>query len=72
MSYKKTPRDLITDHALLRYLQRIKGVDLNAVKNEMIDRDTPDQVEFMGRGKIKTKKGHTLVVSNNKIVTVYK
>lgn len=72
MAKQTLPSDLITDHALVRYLERIKGLDLNAVKNEMVDLDTPDMVEFMGKGKILTRRGHTLVVNNHKIVTVYK
>ena len=31
----KKPLAHVTDHALLRYLERVKGVDVDAVRNEL-------------------------------------
>lgn len=31
----KKPLAHVTDHAVLRYLERVKGIDINAVRNEL-------------------------------------
>lgn len=66
----KRGRIHVTDHAILQYLQRIRGVDIEGLRRRlerMADRaaDFPDTPEL--RINVQTSQ---LVVSDGKVVTV--
>lgn len=60
----------ISDHGLLRYLERVKGIDIEAIKKEMI----PEELLELSDHDIKDlnyeKTGLKYVVKGNKIITV--
>lgn len=67
---------IITDHAIVRYMERIMGVDLNEFKNQMI---TEDIKEFLIKNKYRSKgklhfrsKGNEFVFQDNTLVTIIK
>lgn len=60
---------IVSEHAILRYLERVKGIDIEAVRNEIMDERTETMVKFASSGRIK-KDTHVLVVKNNVIITV--
>lgn len=60
---------LISEHAILRWLERVKGVDLDDVRAEILAGDTKEMIKFAKSGKIK-KDGHVLVVQDNVVVTI--
>lgn len=68
---KSAKEPIVSEHALLRYLQNVKGVDLRAIENEMLNgrrqiiMDTPS-------GRIKLPDGTTMIFENNVIKTVFK
>lgn len=65
----------VTDHAVVRYLERVKGLDVHEVLNEMIPRETMDLID-LARGSRDDKLSffscgrYTLVVRGNDVVTV--
>ncbi|MBL4766301.1 MAG: hypothetical protein JKY94_01010 [Rhodobacteraceae bacterium] len=59
----------VSDHAVLRYLERIKGVDIDAVR-EAILTDSVKVVATVGRGRVKTEK-FVAIVREGTVVTVY-
>ena len=59
----------VTEHALLRYLERFMGVNLEDVKNMMMPPETAKVVKFVVNGKVPIPGGK-LVVKNMAIVTV--
>lgn len=59
---------IVTEHALIRYLERIYKIDIDGVKKEMIG-GSEQAIRFAGDGEIK-KPSFTLVVKNKTIVTV--
>ncbi|MGL5202049.1 hypothetical protein [Cetobacterium sp.] len=60
----------ISEHGLLRYLERVKGIDMEAIKKEMI----PEELLELSEHEIKDlnyeKTGLKYVVKGNKIITV--
>lgn len=60
---------IVSEHALLRYLERIKGVDLEALRAEILGDGTAANISFAQNGCIK-KGNANLVVRNNVVVTV--
>lgn len=67
---KKTP--IISEHALLRYLERVQGIDLTAITSEIL---TPSLLELIDRlgtsGQYPVKeKGFSVKLKNNVVVTI--
>ena len=60
---------VISEHAILRYLERVKGFNLEDIKNEMLDVTTKDTLKVLPVNKIKCA-GYNLIVKNNVITTV--
>lgn len=59
----------ITDHAVLRYLERVIGMNIQAIRDSIL---TPDRVQMIKQGaqKIKIETDAILVIESNKIITV--
>jgi len=64
----------VTEHSLLRYIQRVKGIDLKEIEKEILEdtslieaRKTLDT-----DGKFPLKDGGRVVIKNSTIVTVEK
>lgn len=62
----------VSEHALLRYLERVRGIDLTEVRAEMLGKDTKRLIQFAAGNSSRVKRpGFTLIVENNTVVTVY-
>lgn len=62
-------KPVITEHAMLRYLQRVHGVDLSLIEDEILTERNVEMIRFAGTGNIKCG-GYTLVVQDGKVITV--
>lgn len=62
----------ITDHALIRYLERVKGIDIESIKDEILDRRTIEKITMLKNEKPfhVRKEDCVLRVVNGKVVTV--
>lgn len=60
---------VVSEHALLRYLERVKGIDLDAVRDEILD-GRRSSIRQLGSCKFKTGDGLTIVVKDRVVVTV--
>lgn len=60
---------IVSEHALLRWLERVDGVDLEALRLRILSGTTASSIEFAGTGTVQ-KEGHTLVFKDRVIVTV--
>lgn len=60
---------VVSEHALLRWLERVHGVDLDAIRQEMLSGPTAGSIEFAGTGEVK-KGAATLVFKDRVVVTV--
>ena len=61
-------KNIVTDHALIRYLQRVYELDVNALRREIIG---DNETMIRGFGKCKISRGdYVLVCDNGKILTV--
>lgn len=65
----EAPEPIVSEHAMLRYLERIKGVDLTAIREEILGDGTAASISFAKTGRIK-KAGMCLVVKDNVVVTI--
>lgn len=60
----------VTEHAYLRYVERVMGIDLAEIRKRMLPQRIESTIQAMGTCKIKTEDGHTLVVRNKTVVSV--
>lgn len=65
-----TPKDpIVSEHALLRYLERVEGVDLDVIRQRILGDGTAASISFARTGRIK-KKDVTLIIKDSVVVTV--
>ena len=61
---------IISEHAILRYLERVKGIDIDALKQEIMDDKTAENIKFLKSGKIKRAE-YDMVIQDNVVVSIY-
>jgi hypothetical protein len=62
---------LVTDHALVRYMERILGVDTDAIRSQILDCGRDNLVRRIGSGAIKAPSiNAVLVVQSATVVTI--
>ena len=66
-----TSKITVSDHAIVRYLERAHGLDMDNVRTEMLDPKTTMSMAFLNgaKGKINAN-GLVYVVENNAVITV--
>lgn len=65
----QTKTVIFTEHAILRYLERVKGLDLNQVKKEMVPDLVTKQIRAMGNGEYPVGT-HSVKVKDNTVITI--
>ena len=63
---------IMTEHAMLRYLERVKGIDFTELCQQVITEQLKTQIKTLGDGKYPIGDGYRVVVKNNAILTVVK
>lgn len=60
----------ISDHAIVRFLERVKGIDMDVIRSEML---TPavERAQTFGAPVVIGKNGERLLIKNGVIITVY-
>jgi len=62
---------IVTEHAILRYLVRVEGMDLQEVKEKILTSRIQDAYnKLRSNGKFPSGTGFRVVIRNGKIVTV--
>jgi septation ring formation regulator EzrA len=61
---------IVSEHALLRYIERVMGVDLEEIKNQVLGPETLALIGKLGNGKYPIGNGVRAVVKNNTVVTI--
>ena len=62
-------REYFSAHAILRYLQRVKGFDMEALKNEMCSEGIEEAL--VSGAKEYSVNGVTYVIQDGYVVTIY-
>lgn len=66
---EKNKAIMISEHAILRYLERVKGVDIEAVKKEMMPEAVVKTIQALGPGEYPVGT-HSVKVKDNTVVTI--
>lgn len=62
---------VVTEHAIVRYLQRVYGLDLEKICAEIAPPDVQAMAKNLGDGKYPIGKGARVRVVDNKVLTVW-
>lgn len=63
---------IVSEHAVLRYLERTMELDLKAVENEILTDETVRQYRTLGNGKYPVSNGCKAVIKDNVVLTITK
>lgn len=66
----KSPVPVVSEHAILRYLQRVKGLDLDAICREIMPDGVAEQIKLLKTCKLPVGNGVYLVVENHVVRTI--
>ena len=61
---------IITEHAILRYIERAMGLDIEKVKSEILTDEIKAGFKLLGNGKYPTHNNCHVIIKNNSIVSV--
>ena len=60
---------ILTDHAIVRYLERVEKVDIEKIKKILLDESTEELIKTMQPKKIK-RDSYALLINGSTITTV--
>jgi len=67
---QKSAVPIVSEHAILRYIERTMGVDVEHLKQEILTDKVLDQFKVLGSGKYPTTGGCKAVIKDGVVVTV--
>lgn len=65
-----SPEPIVSEHALLRYLERVKGIDMLAIKQEILTEKVVAAINQFGSCKIGNGSGLKYVVKDRTIISI--
>lgn len=63
-------RPAVSEHAMLRYMERIMGMDIKQVEMSILNDSITKMISELGNGTYPHHEGFKVVVKNNVIVTI--
>ncbi len=63
---------IVTEHAIVRYLERVEGINIDKVRETILDINTREHIEEQGDGRYTLKKDRDfeMVVINGSVLTI--
>ena len=66
----KTEPQIISDHAMVRYFERVLGVDVEALRLTMLTTSQLAMVKSMHEGELPIGGGHHACIRNGRVATI--
>lgn len=66
---EQTIEPIVSEHAILRWLERVDGVNMDNVRAAILGDGTAESIKFAKTGKV-VKNKHTIIFKNKTVVTV--
>ncbi len=67
---KKSDNLIVSEHAILRYLERVKKVDLELLCGEILTKEVIENYMQLGDGKYPINNEYKVVIKDNVVLTV--
>ncbi len=61
---------IVSEHAMLRYIERVMGMDMEKLKKQILPDLTQSQIRALGNGSYPVGKSHRVKVRDNTIITI--
>lgn len=68
--FKVTGKPIVSEHAILRYLERVGGMNMEQIKNFILNEEALSYISSMGDGTYPIENRFNIVVKNNTIITI--
>ena len=65
----KTKEPIVSEHAMLRYIERVIGVNLDDIRTKILTPEVKTMIDTLGNGKFPIEGGR-IVVKDRTVVTV--
>lgn len=62
----------VSDHAVIRYLERVKGIDIDAVRKEIVNQQLVTNYTMLGDGELPLSDSVRAVVKHGTVITIIK
>jgi septal ring factor EnvC (AmiA/AmiB activator) len=69
-NFAKNGAPQVSEHAILRYLERVKGVDIKAIEKEILSAPVLELVDKLGGSGSYPNGNFSVVMKNNTVVTI--
>ena len=66
----KTDELKVTEHAIVRYFERVKGFDIEQIESEILSEKVRGFVEKLGGNGTYPNDGHQVVMKNKVVITI--
>ena len=63
---------IVSEHAILRYLERTMELDIKAIEKEILTDETLKQYRTLGNGKYPVANGYKAIIKDNVVITITK
>ena len=60
----------VSEHAIVRYLERVKGLNVEKIQKEILSDDVMKLIEVLGGNGTYPKDGFSIVIRNNTVTTI--
>jgi hypothetical protein len=70
LSALKIKEPTVTDHAVLRYLERFRGINLEEIREEILTDERKEMILELGTIKLPLGENHRIIVKDGVVVTI--
>jgi ribosomal protein L15 len=70
MEQLKSKELIISEHAILRYIERVLEINIEKIKSEILTDEIIERNKILGSGKYKNNKKFEVVIKDNIVVTI--
>ncbi len=67
---KKSDNLIVSEHAILRYLERVKKIDLELLCGEILTKEVIENHQQLGDGKYPINNEYKVIIKDNVVLTV--
>jgi len=67
---QKNITPVVSEHAVIRYLERVKGLNIELIKQEILTEKIVEQFKTLGNGKYPIQGKHKAIIKGGTVVSV--
>ena len=67
---KEGNKIIVSEHAMLRYIERVLGIDLKEIERRILTDEVKEQYKIVGNGRFPINDEFRALISDNVVVTI--